>query len=156
MRAHGDRELYQYVYGVGCIQLRLKPEQRVEQVGAVLPGSGMRIDYLDLVTLQNCDIDKLAGIVELIKAAAVLDYEEPRRDDLENKTELRHKASCTPDQQIAIPAADAQVDSRALHCGPEPGERMRRERYGLFENDGLVDERRWDEREGNSGRIDFL
>src|SRR5580700_4378835 len=105
----------------------------------------MGIDYLDLVTLQNGDVDKLAGIVELIKAAAVLDYEEPRRDDLENKTELRQNASCSPDQQIAVSAADAQVDSGAFHGWPEPGERLRREWYGLFENDGLVHERRWDE-----------
>ena len=44
----------------------------------------MLINYLDLVTLKHCDVNEFAGIV----TTAVLDYQQPGRDDLQHKAGL--------------------------------------------------------------------
>ena len=82
--------------------------------------------------------------------------EEAGRDDLQHKAERGQYASRSPDQQAAISAVDAQVDSGALDGGAQPGKKLRRERNGLFENQGAVDEGRRNERERNSRRVGFL
>jgi hypothetical protein len=45
----------------------------------------MLVNYFYLLTLKYGDVNEFAGFL----AAAVLDYQESRRDDLQHKAELR-------------------------------------------------------------------
>ena len=62
-------------------------------------------------------------------------------------------SSCSPDAQISILAGHAQVNSRALHCGPQPGQSLRFEWDSPFKDERHFDLGGSDERKRNAWRI---
>jgi hypothetical protein len=93
--------------GVGRIKFGLHADERREEFRAVRRCNGAFVNYLYLLTLQHRDVNELAGFL----AAAVLDYQEFRCDDLQH----RQSSSCSPDEESAMLTPDAQVNYGALH-----------------------------------------
>jgi len=81
MGTHRHRQADQHTHRFAPGLLVMEPEQRSQQVWTVRQVCGLFIDQFDLVTLQDGDICEFAGPV----AAAVLDYQQTRRNHLKNQ-----------------------------------------------------------------------
>ena len=119
MRAHGDGEAEQDVFGVVQRARRLGSQQVLKQRWSVVQPGRAAPHEIDLLAFEHRHVSELRGVL----VDPMLDDQEARRQDLQHHAERGHRARGAPHHQLARHTPDAEVYPGALD-----GRRQARER----------------------------
>jgi len=140
--AHRKRKLYLHVQRVVVHHRRVESQHGSQEGGTVGDARSALVHDLDLVAFEHGHVDELARLV----ARAVLQCQEPGRDDFHDEAEGRNHVRRTPDHQRSRRVAwrrgprrrtvrpDTEVDTRLLDRRCRVSQCARFEREGLFED----------------------